>query len=301
MTATRGAAAILLAIVAGAACAGQPGAGGPAPSAAPATDIYLYELESGGGTGRLRNLTHRRGYDNQPAWDGSDRLLYTSEHGGQTDIYAIRLSSGRIHRVTATPESEYSPTPAPDGGIAVVRVERDSTQRLWRFSPSGDSASVILRDVKPVGYFAWLDANTLALFVLGNPNTLRIADARAGAEWVVASDIGRSLQRVPGTRLGSFLHRSGSRWVLKTVDPARRMDGSFAIDSVAVMPDSADYVAWQTSSELLTVAGSRVLRMRLPGGTWEVVADLAGLGVIGLSRLALSPDGRRLALVAQDH
>jgi hypothetical protein len=225
MTATRGAAAILLAIVAGAACAGQPGAGGPAPSAAPATDIYLYELESGGGTGRLRNLTHRRGYDNQPAWDGSDRLLYTSEHGGQTDIYAIRLSSGRIHRVTATPESEYSPTPAPDGGIAVVRVERDSTQRLWRFSPSGDSASVILRDVKPVGYFAWLDANTLALFVLGNPNTLRIADARAGAEWVVASDIGRSLQRVPGTRLGSFLHRSGSRWVLKTVDPARRMDG----------------------------------------------------------------------------
>ena len=277
--------------------------GGPAPlEGESSTDIYLYSV--GGiplvSRGRLANLTARAGYDNQPFWDGNSRLLYTSQHDGQYDIYAIEFSTSRIERVTSTPESEYSAAPTPDGSaISVVRVERDSAQRLWRFPANGGSPSLILPDIRPVGYYAWLDSATLALFVLGSPNSLRIADTRTGQARVVANGLGRSLQRVPGGRKASFLHRVGSRWILKTVSPDPRPDGSFAIDSIAVMPDSADYVAWRSETELYTAAGSRVLRLRIPG-SWEEVADLAESGVRGISRLALSPDGRRLALVAQD-
>src|SRR6185503_7086594 len=120
--------------------------------------------------------------------------------------------------LTRTPESEYSAAASPDGkSFTVVRVERDSTQRLWRFPKDNSEPSIVLRDIKPVGYFAWLDTATLALFVLGTPSTLQIADTRTGVGRVVTTNIGRSLQRVPGGRRASYLHRVDNKWVLETV------------------------------------------------------------------------------------
>lgn len=270
---------------------------------APSTDVFLYRLTGLPivSRGRVFNITNRRGYDNQPSWDGSARILYTSQDGGQTDIFRIDFETSTIERVTSTPESEYSAAPTPDGkAISVVRVERDSTQRLWRFPSDGSAPSVVLPNLKPVGYFAWLDSTTLAVYLLGDPNTLQIADTRDGVARIVASNVGRSLQRVPGGRKASFLHRVGQRWILKTVDPEFRLDGTFHVESIAPMPDSADYVVWRSPTELYTAANSRIFRMRLPNRTWEPVADLAEAGIRRISRLALSPDGSRLALVAEE-
>ena len=283
-----------------------PPVGGPAPAVAdaPSTDIYLYRL--GGlpvvSRGRVANLTNRRGYDNQPMWDGNSRLLYTSQSGGQTDIYRVNFATSTIDRVTSTPESEYSAAPSPDGAaITTVRVELDSTQRLWRFPVDGSPPTVILPTVKPVGYFAWLDSTLIALFVLGSPNTLQIGDTQSGTARPVTTNVGRSLQRVPGGRKASFLQRVGERWLLKTVDPAVRADGSFHVETIASMPDSADYVVWRSATELYTASGSRLFRMRLPNRRWEPIADLTEAGLHRISRLALSPDGGRLALVAEDN
>jgi WD40 repeat protein len=271
----------------------------PAPTtgAAPSTDIYLYRLSRLLPFGsRLVNITNRRGYDNQPSWDG-ESILYTSIRDGQADIY--RYANGHHTRLTATSESEYSAAITPDGNaFSVVRVERDSTQRLWRFPADGGAPSVVLEGIKPVGYYAWLDSTMLALFVLGSPNSLQIADTRTGTARVVTTNIGRSLQRVPESRLASFVHRVGDRWRLETVDPRVRASGTFQIDTIATLPDSADYVVWRSPTELYTAAGSRIYRMRLPSRRWQQVAELGGLRRI--SRLAMSPDGRTLAVVAEE-
>lgn len=289
-----------------AACGRPPIIQSPAPASSsnvPSTDIYLYRF------GRLLplqrsavfNITNRAGYDNQPSWDGNSRILYTSQSAGQTDIYDISFETNTIGKITGTPESEYSAALTPDGkAIAVVRVERDSTQRLWRFPKDGSAPSVILPDIKPVGYFAWLDSTRLALFVLGSPNTLQIADTRTGIARIVTTNIGRSLQRVPGGRRASYVHRAGSKWMLETVDPNPKRDGSFDVDTIAALPDSADYVVWKSPTEIYTAAGSRLLRMRLPAKTWVLVEDLSGKGIRRISRLAISPDGSRLALVADE-
>lgn len=260
----------------------------------PSTDVYVYRLERLLPFGeRLVNVTRRRGYDNQPAWDGS-AILYTANLGNQTDIY--RYAGGAHTRVTNTPESEYTASITPDGrAVSVVRVEADSTQRLWRFPDDGGAPTVILGEVKPVGYYAWLDSTTVALYVLGEPNTLRIADIRTGRARVSTTAIGRSLQRVPGGRKASFVQRSGSRWVLKTVDPR-----TFRLDSLVVLPDSAEYVAWRSDRVVYTAGGSRIYRMDLPRTRWNLVADLSGRGIRRISRIALSPDGRSLAFVADD-
>jgi len=267
------------------------GAQNPAP--APSTDVYIWAF--GRPKPAVVNITNRAGYDNQPAWLG-DTLVWTAQVGGQFDIY--QFGETPIH---ATPESEYSAAATPDGnGYAVIRVEMDSTQRLWRFPSSGGTPSVVLADIKPVGYFAYLDANTLALFVLGSPNTLQIADTRTGKGTVVTTNIGRSIQHVPGGRRASFTQRVAGKTLLETVDPTPRADGSFAIDTIAALPDSADYVVWKSATHLITGAGSRLMQLRLPSREWEVLADLSGLGIRGITRLALSPDGRAIAFVADE-
>lgn len=301
-------AAILAAAAAATLLACRPGGSGvqtSAPSAANqaplSTDIYLLRFASGGRPHAVFNITNRIGYDNQPSWLSNSRLVFTAQREGQTDIEEIDFESSRSRRLVTTPESEYSPTLTPDGkAISVIRVEADSTQRLWRFPLDGGSPSVILPDIRPVGYHAWLDSTTLALFVLGSPNTLQIADVRTGTAAVAASGIGRSLQRIPGGRRVSFVQRSGRRWVLKAASADPLPTGGFAIDSLTILPDSAEYVVWRSPTELYTAAGSRVFRLSLPGADWEEVVDLAGQGVRGISRIALSPDRSRLALVAED-
>jgi hypothetical protein len=288
---------VVLACALPACTARQAPSGTAAPTGAPSTDIYLYRVSRMLPFGpRLVNITNRRGYDNQPSWDG-EAILYTSIRDGQADIY--RYADDEHARLTTTAESEYSPAITPDGkAFSVVRVERDSTQRLWRFPMDGGPPALVLEGVKPVGYYAWLDSTTLALFVLGSPNTLQIADTRTGEARVVTTNIGRSLQRVPESMRASYVHRVGDRWQLETVNPRRRANGSFDIDTIGVLPDSADYVAWRSPTELYTGAGSRIYRLRLPNKRWQQVAELGGLRRI--SRLAISPDGRTIAVVADE-
>ncbi|MGH7671133.1 MAG: TolB family protein [Gemmatimonadaceae bacterium] len=276
-----------------------------AQGAPPSTDIYLVRLRGPASSAISDppvNLTHRPGYDNQPAFtpDGA-ALLYTAVGAdGQADIYRLDLRSRTSTRLTHTVESEYSPTPMPaGGGFSVVRVERDSTQRLWAFNASGQAPVLLLPGIAPVGYHVWLDDHTLALFVLGSPNTLEIADTQTGAGRVIAHDIGRSLQRVPGGTRFSYLQHADSGWTLETADPAA-VDG--APERVARMPRGADYVVWESPTAVLTAAGTLVYRLDLAAGAsarWTPIADFKEDGLQNLSRLALSPDGAWLAVVAE--
>ena len=88
------------------------------------------------------NVTARPGYDNQPFFLPNGRaFLYTSiREDSQADIYRYDIAARTSIRLTSTRESEYSPTPLPDGsGFSAVRVEADSTQRLHPFQFQGES------------------------------------------------------------------------------------------------------------------------------------------------------------------
>ena len=277
-----------------------------AAQAPPGTDVYLARLSWKAGrpvVGAPRQLTDRAGYDNQPAFapDGKT-IYYTSIRGegaaSQADIWMVDLATGTSRAFTDTPESEYSPTPMPGGrDLAVVRVEADSTQRLWAFPLRGGAPRVLFERIKPVGYQVWLDAETAALYVLGSPATLVLARLPTGEAHPLLSDIGRSLQVVPGRRAVSVLHRvTEADWWLTEVDPA-----SGAARAMARMPEGADYVIWLRDGSAVTARERTLLRLR-PGGdsTFSVLADLSSSVPGRISRLAVSPNQEWIALVAEE-
>ena len=269
---------------------------------APAPDIYLAHLTNRGGrlaTDSVRNLTRRDGYDNQPSWSPDGRTIFFTSvrDDAQADIYRIEVATGVTARVTATaPESEYSATVMPRGdAISVIRVERDSTQRLWRFPLNGSAPSVILERVKPVGYHAWADSVTLALFVLGSPNTLQLADTRTSRSDTITTNVGRSLHRVPGQHRVSFVHKlSADEWWIILLDPATK-----TTERLVRLPKGVEDYAWTPDGRVLLGEGS-VLKVYDPnrGGEWQTVGDLAASGVSAITRLAVSPKGDAIAIVA---
>ena len=80
--------------------------------------------------------------------------------------------------------------------------------------------------MKPVGYHAWVDAETVALFVLGPPATLQISNVPIGSADIATDNIGRSLHRIPGTRRVSFVHRdtSGEFWIKQIDVDSKKID-----------------------------------------------------------------------------
>jgi hypothetical protein len=287
---------------AGAACAGvMAGVATATAQARPSTDVWVVAMRHTGSQvflGEPVNLTKRTGYDNQPSFTPDGRaVLYTAIGGdGQADTWRVALPGGTPARLTNTAESEYSATVMPDGRhFSVIRVEADSTQRLWKFPLDGSGVpTLVLEHVKPVGYHAWAGDHALALFVLGNPATLQLADDRTGNAVVVARDIGRALVKVAGRDAVTFVQQvpDSGAWIAE-LDVRTR-----TTRRLVQPPRGADYHAWTPGGALLTAAGPNVF-VRVDG-RWDQVADFTRWGVRGISRLAVSPAGDWLAFVAED-
>ena len=275
----------------------------PSRPSPPPPDIYLASLTVERGSvsvGTPLNITDRAGYDNQPSFtsDGTGVFFTSVREDAQADIYRYDVRTKATTRVTSTaPESEYSATPVDaDRAISVVRVERDSTQRLWRFPLDGSAPRVILERVRPVGYHAWANEHTLALFVLGSPNTLQLADTRSGSADTLATGIGRSLHRIPAEDRVSFVRKvSPTEWWIEALDPRTR-----TFTKLVRLPEGVEDYAWLPDGSIICGRDSQLLQWsKQRGDTWRSVADFSTAGVKGITRLAVSRSGDRVAFVAE--
>ena len=276
--------------------AGVPRTSQPAPN----SEVFLLALTVRNGypePGAPDNITSRPGYDNQPAFTPDGKaVVYTSNRGdGHTDIYRFDITTRSITPLRATqPESEYSAMVAADQkSVTVIRVEADSTQRLWRLALDGGNDSPLFPDIKPVGYYAQANDSVWGMFVLGSPPTLQFGiDGNAGTQ-TVARNIGRSLHRIPGTQNISFVQKGGEQWWVMSYNTATQRTDTL----VATLSRSED-VAWLDGNTLLAGQGSRLFAWKRGDNSWREIADLSGAGLRNITRLAVSPDGSRLALVA---
>jgi hypothetical protein len=285
-------------------------------------EVYVVDIEkskSGLKAGKPVNITRRPGYDNQPVFTPDSRsILYTSmREDYQTDIYKYIIKDSSTSRITKTSESEYTPSilPADGQSIVVVRVEQDSTQRLWRFDANGDNPLVLLDSVKGVGYYGWLGASHLGLFVLGRernlPFTLQLTPFDAanphGAGLpkpdTIETKIGRCIRRVPTSIAGSqlaasFVHKvSDSVWMIKRVNVKNRIVSQIC----PTIPTAEDYL-WTQNGTLVMGQGLKLFaRHARKDSGWHEIADFSTSISAGyIKRLAISPDEKRIVFVVQE-
>jgi WD40 repeat protein len=273
------------------------------PAAPPGVDIFIADFSELGGNakvGKPANITKRAGYDNQPGFtpDGS-AILYTSiREDKQADTYKYVIKTSVVMRMTETPESEYSPTVTPDRKhFSVIRVEADSTQRLWEFPLSGGAPRLVLEKIKPAGYHLWVNADTLAVFVLGTPNSLRLVEKATEKADTVSENVGRSIRLAPGGEAVTFVHKiSADEWTIKTLNIKTRK-----IDSlIKTLPGSEDFV-WTPGGALLMAKEAKLFRFNPSSDKdWKEVADFSGIGIKAITRIAISPKGDKVAFVAAD-
>jgi len=266
------------------------------------TDIWVVELTGQGSAlefGRPRNVTNRVGYDNQPAFtaDGRAILFNRIEEGGRADSWRITLADGALTRLTNTVvEQEYSPTPMPDGtGFSVIVVEGDSTQQLWAYDWSGVPQRKIVSTLKPVGYHVWVGSSVLGAFVLANPepNALVLMHPLTNRVDTLARGIERALVRVPGREAFTFVQRRDSATIVSEVDTRTSV-----VRRVMTGPRGLEYHVWLPDGTMLISGQGQIWRWA--DSRLTPFVDLRTFGINGVSRMALSPDGKTLAFVASD-
>ena len=272
----------------------------------PDTEIYLIPFWKEGEIKSdvvPKNVTNRPGYDNQPWFmpDGKS-ILYTSIRAdNQADIYQYVLATGEHRKLTHNPlTSEYSPVLMPDGkAISVVQVEKDGvTQRIWHFPLDGGVATPVQVYIKKVGYYTWISEDQLAMFIVGDnktPHALHIAGVKDTASYTVAAHIGRAIHKVPDEKAVSFVHKlPDNKWLIKKLDLE-----SWDIQTIIpALPESEDY-CWSADGTLWMGSEGKLYKFK-PGvdTEWELAVDLSYKEVKDFYRLAISPDGKWLAVVA---
>lgn len=263
------------------------------------TEIYLLPLNQEGNSlhfGTPENVSQNPGYDNQPSFiPGKDILLYARTRNGQTDIATYDPATDHTGWVTDTPGgSEYSPQWIPGTEtISAIRLDTTGLQRLYAYTLTGE-ARLIFDDLK-IGYTAWAGPEVVICTVLREEG-MDLVNAKPTSQKfrIMDEGVGRSLHRIPASRLISYTASGEKGMRVVTIDPY-----SPSLVEVSTLPEGVQDLCWLPDGSLLC-GGDGVLRRQMPGSgaEWEIVHHFEpGFGKV--SRLAVNEAGTLLALVVE--
>ncbi|MEP1035034.1 hypothetical protein [Ekhidna sp.] len=261
----------------------------------PNTEVYLMDLRrstDGLVIEKLNNISSNEGYDNQPSfWSDGESVLYARNVEGQTEIARYYLGSGNTMIITNTfGGSEYSPTLMPDGRISSIRLDTTGLQLLYAYTFRGLD-EVLVPELK-IGYHAWINSDEIVAFVLGEPATMQIINTRSGKTRIVGKNIGRSLHKIPGSSSFSYVDKSAEQWLIKSMNP----NTGKSVTLTPVIEGSEDY-CWTPNEEIIMGAGSKLYIWKR-GSEWIEFANLEAFDVTNITRLSISPEGKKLVVVS---
>lgn len=268
----------------------------------PETDLWLAKIENGVPVSPVK-INTGNGYNNQPHFSSNGSVIYyTREMPGeeatvQTDIAAFDTSTSTTSMVNQTTESEYSPTPIPDRrALSVIQVEPDQKQRLWAIDLASGKMDLLLPDVEPVGYHAWMNDTEVAMFILGETFTLQTASLNEQGARVVASNIGRSIRKHPRTNEVLFVDKHREPWQIAALDAQTGVTRGV----MPLFPGNEDFTI-DMDGNYWTGNGSKLYK-RSPGDRrWRLMADFKTSGVDRISRLAVHLDSGQISFVSDHH
>lgn len=274
----------------------------------PNTEIFLFDLEQGNLYLELtnyRNISNNEGYDNQPSFMGDNSILYAGTRNGQTDIAEYNIPNGNKIWHCDTEGSEYSPLWIPNqNAISAIRLEKDGTQKLYRYDSTDKKYDVLLEEVI-VGYQTWSDNNILLASILEDDQLNLIRYDFGNKELKkIDGNVGRSLHRIPNSSSStnhginhsiSYISKNTSPWQIISLN----IDSGKKSFVAAMLPEVED-MCWLSPNVLLMGKGSKLYKFDVRTSIdWVEIAELKKYDITNITRLAVSPDGNKLALVGE--
>lgn len=265
------------------------------------TDVYVMNIEksySGLEVYGFKNISNNSGYDNQPSFVNNNTILFAGNNTNQTDIALYSIDSEEKQFFNSpTDGGEYSPIQIPNSeNVAAVRLDPDGKQRLYTYTKDGKNKETI--DNLQVAYYGFKDKNTLLASVLAVDGLdLVLANLQSQKVDTLKQNAGRSIHKVPGTQKTmsyTYLNEDDNYDVYQL--NVETMESYF----VTELPIGIQDHIWLNDSKILIGSGSKLFTYDLFGpGEWKEVANLSEYNIVNITRLAVSPDGKKLAIVAE--
>jgi ketosteroid isomerase-like protein len=274
------------------------------------TEIWAGSLDMSEGrfaVSNLVNISKHPGYDNQPAFfpDGK-RLVFTSQiapldetgHAVQAKVYDF--ASDKSTSIQGA--LGFSPTPAADGSLMLLR-----DGRVWFHDTAGKK--VALTETKDAGYYVRFDERTWVLYMNDKQRRIVIYDATTKALETMAVGSATAPFRVPGKRAVTFVAVEPfpipEGEAAKSAPPRKLYLRQLDIDDHRIttlatipFPTSGSHV-WTSRNTLLMASGHTIYDWSpAHPEEWRKVADFDHPDLQGLTRIALSPRGDRIAVVS---
>lgn len=278
--------------------------------AQPGTDIYLFDMkitQTGISLSNPVNITHRKGYDNQPFFAPNRSLIYytsAKDTLGNTEIKTYDYVSKKTNFFTNTPEGEYSPTVTPDQKYISCILGRNVgkknvTQYLVKYPISGGSATILI-DNMVVGYHTWIDKNRLMLFVLGDTgqNALHYFNIKTRQDRILMYNPGRTLQKIPGEDAVGFIDKSDSNNIIIKKIFTNSLKNQFVSKTVG----KSEFVTWIKKDLLIMSDGKDLFinQLSVNKGWQKIAYNNETFLLKGITRLAVNSNYTKLAIVAAE-
>jgi len=276
-----------------------------------ASNIYLFEMKQL--TDSVFTFTNPKfltgfnkdGYNNQPNFFSNNELFLTvqmSNDTTQTDIYKLDLSNRSLARVTATQESEYSPSIVIEEFehlqnfyFSCVRVEKDESMRIWQFPlDRTENGWPVIKNLKNIGYYEWFNKDIVATFLVGPPHNITLVDRNTEGTEFITSNVGRCFKKISNKHI-AYVHKIGQTfWQLKELE----IENGRTL-RVIEMPEGSEDFAYLPDGTYLTAKDTKLYKFnKKTDRSWIEIANFSAYRFEKITRIAVSDD-LKIAIVVQ--
>tara|TARA_R110002074_G_scaffold161480_3_gene319280 strand:- start:426 stop:1949 length:1524 start_codon:yes stop_codon:yes gene_type:complete len=265
------------------------------------TEVYLADLKLENDSLRIEgviNISNNEGYDNQPSFFDNDKILFASTRNQQTDIILYTIKDGTSEWITNTPKgSEYSPLKIPGkDAISTIRLDDDGLQRLYEYDLKTGKSSMLLHDLK-VGYHVWYSNDIIVCTVLIEDRMdLVVSNLKDKTNYTVQKNVGRSLHKIPSSDLISYISKTGDATIVNSLNP-------LSLETKAIIPliETSEDVCWTPNGNLITAYDKFLISYNaFSDKEWKPVFEFKEKEILGISRLAISPNDKYITFVSKD-
>ncbi len=263
----------------------------------PESDVWLFKIKTNKQNQKIvfdsLNITNRKGYDNQPSFSADEKCIYyvSVREDNQSDIYIYNINNKKTKRLTNTIESEYSPQLNSDGlSISAVTVEKDSSQKIHMIDAlKGNLISSLNFD--SVGYYQYLNKDTLIYYKLTNPHSLRMHVIKSGEDkWLSDNPI----------RGFKTINRSQLLFGIKDSVKVNFYIYDFLLQKAVAYcsyRSTNEDAFWHPQLGLLKSEGPKILRYHPVKKEWVTEFDLSAFRIKKITRVLIDSKNKYLVIV----